>query len=356
MATVTVELRELLRNNFELFDFDYEFDDQTFKKEIEDAVIDYYYFHEIGQETPGRFKHRFRSRWLSMIGYYNKLHNTTLLEYNPLINYNMAEALEQLSNSSSSQDVTGNKTSNYTESMDSDTHSIQSGSNTTSEEVDQSTTLNNTRTDNLTSNTESTRTDNLTSTTESTRTDNLTSTTNSTRTDNLTTEETLNEKSSDYPQQPIAGGDFLAAERDNTRTQNNTGTVTNEATTTDTGTVDTDTTTTDTGTVSTDTTTTNTGTVEDSGTTSLHGTTSTDSETSTTDNTTVEGNKTGENIEGMTNNTLKEEDSTMSYEKTIEGLTGKTYQELIQLERENLIRIKSMIINEMKPCFLLVYS
>ena len=35
-------------------------------------------------------------------------------------------------------------------------------------------------------------------------------------------------ESSDYPQQPIAGGDFLQGERDSTRTQNNTGTVTNE--------------------------------------------------------------------------------------------------------------------------------
>ena len=44
-----------------------------------------------------------------------------------------------------------------------------------------------------------------------------------------------------------------------------------------------------------------------------------------------------------------------TYEKRIEGLTGRTYQELIQLERENLLRITSMIIQELKPCFILTY-
>lgn len=332
MATVTVELRELLRNNFKLFDFEYEFDDKEFKQEIEQAVIDYYYFHEIGQETPARFKHRFKSRWLSMISYYNKLHNTTLLKYNPLINYKMDEALEQLSKSNSVQDTTSNTTTDYTENVGSDTHTQQSNTTMSSEDIYQSTTLDNTRTDNLETSTDITRTDNLTSTTVSTRTD------------NLTTEENTNEKSSDYPQQPIAGGDFLQGERDSTRTQNNTGTVTNDNTTTDTGTVNTETTTT------------NTGTVQDSGTTTLDGTTTTNSESNVIDNTTVEGTTTGDKTDNTTSNTTKEDSTNTNYKKTIEGLTGKTYQELIQLERDNLIRIKSMIINELKPCFLLVYS
>src|SRR5699024_4576346 len=104
MAQVTVELRRLLKNGFKLFDFDYEFDDKETAKELEQAIIDHYAFYEIGQETPDRFKHVFKTRWLRAIGYYNKLHNTTLLEYNPLINYKMSEALEQLTESSRKQD------------------------------------------------------------------------------------------------------------------------------------------------------------------------------------------------------------------------------------------------------------
>lgn len=211
MARVTVELRHLLQTDFELFDFDYEFDDKQFAKELEQAVIDHYYFSEIGQPTPDKFKHVFKSRWLSMIGYYNQLHNTTLLKYNPLINYRMNEALEELRQSS-----------NQTEQNDqiTTTGNIQSESD---------------------------------------------------------------EKTSDYPQQPI-GGDYLSgASESNTRSNSKDNTESESRSSQD-----------------------------------------------TTDN--------------------------RNYEKTIEGLTGITYQELIQKERENLIRIKQMVIEELKPCFLLTYS
>ena len=98
MAQTTIELRHLLQTTsmdgkpFELFDFDYQIDDLQWKAELERAVIDYFYFYEIGQETPDRFKHVFKRRWLQMIGYYNKLHNIDLIEFDPLITYKMTES------------------------------------------------------------------------------------------------------------------------------------------------------------------------------------------------------------------------------------------------------------------------
>lgn len=53
----------------------------------------------------------------------------------------------------------------------------------------------------------------------------------------------------------------------------------------------------------------------------------------------------------LTNN-LTETDT---YTKTIEGLTGMSYPDLVKKHRQNLIRINGMIIQELKPCFLLVY-
>jgi hypothetical protein len=224
MAEVTVELGPLIqRTNFELFDFDYQVDDPNFKQEIEERILDFYYDYEIGSATPDKFKRKFKARFLRIISYYNKLYNTTLLSYNPLINSKMSEALEQLSTTSSNTTLEG--------------------------------TLNQ---------------DNTTNTGQTTTGDS-------------------NTKTSDYPQQPIAGGEFLNGE---STTNNNTQT---------------------------DNTTTATG-------------TSTNNDTSTT---------TGEN------NT--------NYQKTIEGLTGATYQELLQLERETIIRIPNMIIAELKPCFILVH-
>jgi hypothetical protein len=43
------------------------------------------------------------------------------------------------------------------------------------------------------------------------------------------------------------------------------------------------------------------------------------------------------------------------YTKTIEGITGITYPELIEKHRDSLLRINDRIIEEMKPCFILVY-
>lgn len=203
LAQVTVELRHLLETDFELFDFDYEFVDPDFKKELEQAVIDHFYFHEIGQETPERFKQRFKSRWLRMIGRINELYKTTLLEYDILSNHSISETMDQLQTSDSTQDTTGNST----------THSDS------------------------------------------------------------------NTKGSDYPQQPIAGGDFLSNE---TQSQ-------------------------------------------------------VDSEVN--DTTSIVGSTKNEN----------------NYTRKTEGMTGSTYPDLIRKHRENILNIKAMVIEELKPCFILVY-
>lgn len=236
MAQVTVELRKLLQlNDFELFDFSYKFDDLNFKTQIEQSVIDYYYNYEIGTETPQEFKRRFQAKWLSIIDYYNQLYNTTLLTYNPLINYKLTEALEQLATS----------TSNADSAQKSNADSLTTN-NLNNKVVDHST-------------------------------------------------GTGNEKTSDYPQQAIAGGDFLEGEKISNTTSNGTNT------TTSTGTVGTE---------------------------------------------QVSDIKTLSSTEGKTNS---------SYTKTIEALTGTSYQELIAKERQNLIRLIPMIISELKPLFILVY-
>lgn len=272
MAQVTVELRKLLQlNSFELFDFPYQFDDTNFKKQIEQAVIDYYYNYEIGTETPDEFKRRFQAKWLSFIDYYNLLYNTTLLSYNPLINYKLTEALDQLATSNNIQDSVTDSTSNGT--------TTQKGTDV----LEQTTSTDSTRTDNLTANT------------------------------TTSSEGSGNEKTSDYPQQPIAGGDFLEGEKTSTTSTSGTNN------------------------------TTNTGTQKNVG-------SGTNDSTTTSDNT-----STSEDISNTTGKLTAEGTTNTNYEKTIEGLTGTSYQELIAKERQNLIRIIPMIISELKPLFILVY-
>lgn len=107
MAQTTVELRKLLQlTNFNLFDFQYDFNDLKMKSRIEESLIDYYYTYEINGDTIDEFKHRFKRRYLNIIDYYNELHNTTLFDYNPFINNSVTETTKQKNNGQA--DFTGN--------------------------------------------------------------------------------------------------------------------------------------------------------------------------------------------------------------------------------------------------------
>lgn len=335
MATTTMELRTFLDFGYKLFDFPYQFDDDVFKEEIEQAVLEYFYFHEIGQETPEKFKFIFRSKWKRTLEYYNKLYNTSLLEYNPLINYKVSEALDQLRQTTDKQDTTGNTTGTGGTTTD---HS--DNSNSTREEQRKEDVLGTSKgTDKGTvskSGTENTNS-NTAGTEENTTTDN--------RTDNLKNTTNSDEKTSDYPQQSIGTGDYLSGGKNTQQDSTNTGTVENDGTSS--------TTTNTTGESAIDTTEEN-----------EHSTNTTNDTTEKTTGTITEDNTGTTQGQEETQTTSQEDrqehrqgtgrDKT-DYQKTIEGLTGKTYQELIQLERENIIRIKDMVIQEMKTCFLLVY-
>ena len=72
---VTVELGELVDAGFKLFDFDYpSYYQGEQKTAFEQKVIDRYRFRQIGQETPGRFKHLFRTRLREIMPYYIQLY------------------------------------------------------------------------------------------------------------------------------------------------------------------------------------------------------------------------------------------------------------------------------------------
>lgn len=291
MAEATLELRHLLQSDFELFDFDYQFDDDNFKQEIEQALIDQFYFNEIGQETPDRFKHRFMTRFKRIIPYYNKLYNTTLLSYNPLVNYTINEGLNQLSEATNNTENTGTSTTN------------QDGTT-------------------ITSNTGSTTSD--TDSTNSTDTTGNTLTTNNTQTaTDGTTTSTANDKGNDYPDTGIAGATFLAEEKQST------GTSTNNSTSKNTGTVNTD------------------NTSHSEGISSNSGSTTSKDDGTSTNETTTTGSTQNDIVSRGTNKS--------NYEKTIEGLTGTSYQTLVRQERDNLLRIIDSIIEEMKPSFYLIY-
>ena len=107
---VTIELGELIKSGVNLWDFDYpvprsvvEYNGKTCtvdfdKKTFEQKVIDHYYFRQIGQETPGRFLHYFRTRIQEIMPYYVQVYEFDAKFRNiddPLESYNLTETFLQ---------------------------------------------------------------------------------------------------------------------------------------------------------------------------------------------------------------------------------------------------------------------
>ena len=83
MAKYTIELRAL--NNppfFKLFDFKYDFYEESKKEQFEQKFIDYFYMREIEHETAEVFKHELRTKLNLIAPYYKQLYETELKSKN----------------------------------------------------------------------------------------------------------------------------------------------------------------------------------------------------------------------------------------------------------------------------------
>lgn len=86
MSKYTAELRTIINNNFDIFDFVYERDPKSTaiisNEDLQKGFIDHYYFREVGFETLERFKYKLKTQWLESIENFDKL----LIAYNQSIN------------------------------------------------------------------------------------------------------------------------------------------------------------------------------------------------------------------------------------------------------------------------------
>ena len=92
MSKYTAELRTIIDNNFDIFDFEYtrSSDSQAIVSDVnlEQGFIDRYYFREVGFETLERFKHKLKTQWLESIGDFDKLLVAFEKNINPTSNIN----------------------------------------------------------------------------------------------------------------------------------------------------------------------------------------------------------------------------------------------------------------------------
>ena len=110
---VTIELRDVVENGVNIWDFDYPsyYKDEQ-KTAFEKKVIDHYYFRQIGQETVGRFLHCFRTKVREIMPLYIEMYKTVEIMNNldnPFDNVDMVETYsgETSGSSSGSQTSSG---------------------------------------------------------------------------------------------------------------------------------------------------------------------------------------------------------------------------------------------------------
>ena len=86
MSKYTAELRTIIDNNFDIFDFTYTRSAESkaivSDEDLEQGFIDHYYFREVGFETLERFKHKLKTQWVESLGELDNL----LVAYNESIN------------------------------------------------------------------------------------------------------------------------------------------------------------------------------------------------------------------------------------------------------------------------------
>lgn len=95
MEKMTYQLGELIENNFELFNFDYPFYSEDYRKTFEQHFIEHFYYDEIGLETPSRFRQRLKIKFNLIMPYWNKIFLADNLEQRILDNYDVTETYER---------------------------------------------------------------------------------------------------------------------------------------------------------------------------------------------------------------------------------------------------------------------
>lgn len=127
---VTVELGRLVEMGVKVFDFDYPVPAQEIqyngkvakvdfdKDRLEQKILDHYRFHQIGQETVGRFLHCFRTRIREIMPYYVQLYEFDAIFKNiedPLESYHLEETLDKVMRGHNTADTNTNSTNRHSD-------------------------------------------------------------------------------------------------------------------------------------------------------------------------------------------------------------------------------------------------
>lgn len=95
MATYTMTIEEIVKNDVNLFDFYYPIYREDFRETFEQLFIEHFLFDEIGAETVSKFKHLLKVKLNLIMPKYNRIYETQELEQRILDNYDVLEQFER---------------------------------------------------------------------------------------------------------------------------------------------------------------------------------------------------------------------------------------------------------------------
>lgn len=127
-SKVTVELRELVESGIKPWDFSYpSYYKGDEKTAFEQKVLDHFWFRQIGQETPARWLHYFRTRIREIMPYYIQLYESQALMQaieDPFGNVDVTETFEETRTGTRS-DTASRDTSSEMNTTRSDSGSVE---------------------------------------------------------------------------------------------------------------------------------------------------------------------------------------------------------------------------------------
>lgn len=118
---------EIIAKSWEkVFDFPFEVFDQNYRQVLCKKIIMHYYTREIGFETVGLWKLKMQTKLNEIMPYYNKLYESTLLEYDPLIDADYKTYHEGKDNSNTNLTQNTNNSGNRTDNLGGNDYSVYS--------------------------------------------------------------------------------------------------------------------------------------------------------------------------------------------------------------------------------------
>jgi hypothetical protein len=90
MSNFTTQVRYLIETGYDLGLTEYPIFDETYRPILNSKILRHYKFREIGLETAGLFKEFLNRKMGEIMPLYNQRYKSTLLEFNPLFNYDLS--------------------------------------------------------------------------------------------------------------------------------------------------------------------------------------------------------------------------------------------------------------------------